>query len=185
MQTDVYPPSEDTYLLAEVLMKQSLQGKRVLEVGCGSGFLAALAAAKGAEVTAVDVDENAVQAAKALLKKEGKSAEIFQSDLFESVKGKFDLIIFNPPYLPDSDGEAAFASPQWSGGPSGRVVIERFVSEAGKFLNTGGKVLLLISSLTEESEVISFFHSRKFEARVIARKKLDWEELIVIEASAK
>ncbi|WP_276968596.1 methyltransferase domain-containing protein, partial [Metallibacterium scheffleri] len=48
----VYPPSEDTYLLLESLTP----GKKVLEIGCGSGLLSVYCAALGSEVTAVDIN---------------------------------------------------------------------------------------------------------------------------------
>jgi len=183
---DVYAPAEDTFLLAEVLQKENFAGKSVLEIGCGSGFLTKLMAEKKAIVTAVDINPAAVEATKKLLSEKKLVAHVFQSDLFDKVSGKFDLIVFNPPYLPENEEDKIVGSDvRYSGGRSGREIIERFVKESANHLKNNGKVLLLISSVTGENEIKELFELSGFITSVRARKKIDWEELIVLEAVRK
>ena len=172
----VYYPREDSLLLAKALENESLK-KKVLEIGCGSGFLSIVMAKKGAEVTAVDGSKDAVEATRLNAKKNDVSLTCFGSDLFSSVTSKFDLIVFNPPYLPDESNDATY-----SGGKTGRKVIEKFIKQVKEYLNKNGRVLLLISSLTGEKEVLSLFHACGFKTKIVTREKIPWEELMVIEA---
>ena len=181
--SEVYKPSEDTFLLAEVLKHEQLAEKDVLEIGCGSGFLTAVTAERGANVTAIDINSAAIDATKKLLVNRKLTAHVFLSDLFENVQGKFDLILFNSPYLPENEEDKlAGKDIRYSGGHTGRKVIEKFIVQSKKHLKIGGKILLLISSLTDERKVIEFFEGRGFICRPIANKKIEWEELLVLEA---
>jgi len=183
---DVYSPAEDTFLLADVLEREQLTGRAVLEIGCGSGYLTKIMAERKANVTAIDINPAAVEATKKLLSVEKSSVHIVQSDLFVKVRGKFDLIVFNPPYLPEGDGDKiAGSDTRYSGGRSGRKTIERFVIDCAAHMSEGGKALILISSLTGERAVCSLFEENGFAVHVIARKKVPWEELIVIEARCR
>ena len=173
----VYYPREDSLLLAKILEKENLAAKKVLEIGCGSGFLAILMTKKGAIVSAIDISDEAVKVTNQNAKTNGTALTCFQSNLFSAVTSKFDLIIFNPPYLPDESNDATY-----SGGKTGRKVIEKFIENTKDFLERDGKILLLISSLTGENEVIPLFHTYSFKTKVIAREKIPWEELMVIEA---
>lgn len=183
---EVYAPAEDTFLLADVLANAQLAGKAVLEIGCGSGYLTKIIAEKRATVTAVDINPAAVEATKNLLKENKLIANVFISDLFESVDGEFDLIVFNPPYLPENeDDEVAGSDIRYSGGRSGREIIERFVKESANHLVAGGKIMILISTLTGERETIALFEKFGFITRPIAHKKISWEELILLEAKPR
>ncbi len=97
---DIYEPAEDSYLL-EKHVREEAYG-RVLDVGTGSGIqaLAAASNSKVRDVTAVDVNPEAVSS----LKGKNRKITVKQSDLFENVTGKFNIIIFNPPYLPQDKG---------------------------------------------------------------------------------
>jgi len=180
----VYYPREDSLLLAKALENTELKDKRSMEIGCGSGFLSIVMARRNANVTAVDISENAVNASNDNAKKNAVALTCFQSDLFSAVTGKFDLIVFNPPYLPEDD-EAKYLGTekqQLYGGGGGREVIQEFISQSASHLAEGGRLLLLISSLTGEKEVTGLFHTSGFKAKVVAREKIQWEELMVIEA---
>ncbi len=172
----VYYPREDSLLLAKVTENLHLKNKKILDMGCGSGFLAILLA-KSNRVIAADIDEEAIKTTEENARKNKAGIRTIKSDLFSSVKEKFDIIILNPPYLPDESDDKTY-----SGGMSGRNTIEKFIKEAKNYLNKSGKMLLLISSLTGEKEVLELFERNGFSARVAAREKIPWEELIVIEA---
>lgn len=143
----VYPPSEDTLLLLECL--EDVEGRSVLEMGCGTGIIALHCASAGAEVTAVDVNPRAVACARANAERNGMSVKVLLSDLFQEVQGRFEVILFNPPYLPGEARECIDLS--WAGGQDGVAVLARFLSAARGHLSPGGSIYLLLSSLMDEA----------------------------------
>lgn len=138
----IYQPEEDSYLLKKIVRTES-KGKRVLDVGCGSGIQAEAAKKAGAKsVIAVDINKEIVKYCKK------KGINCIESDLFEKVNSKFDLIVFNPPYLPLDEREDLESSRVTSGGKKGDEIIARFLGEVGDYLDDGGKILMVVSSLT-------------------------------------
>lgn len=90
-----------TKLFVDYLQTLSLEKKRVLELGCGSGLMAVFAAKQGALVTATDINPVALKYLKKSAEKNGVAISILYSDLFEELKGQvFDFILINPPYYP-------------------------------------------------------------------------------------
>ncbi len=102
----VYEPAEDSFLLADAALEEAEPGMRVLEIGAGSGFVSAVLRAniKGIRVFATEINPHAALCAKA------NGVEVIRTDLFKCIKPGnrgvfFDLILFNPPYLPTSEDE--------------------------------------------------------------------------------
>lgn len=176
----IYEPGEDSELIAKVIESLDLSGKTVLEIGCGCGFLAILTAKAGAHVTAVDIDENAVEITITNANANGVLIKVIKSDLFSNISGIFDLIVFNPPYLPVEDNEQ---DNTYAGGETGRETIKQFIESVGNYLVPGGIILLVISSLTGEKKTTELFEKHGLHAEAIAREKIPWEELIVIQAA--
>ncbi len=177
----VYEPREDSFILAEEVKKYS-KG-RVLDMGTGSGLQAVLASYKAEKVLAVDINEKTLEKAKENAKSNKiKNIEFLKSDLFEKVEGKFDLIIFNPPYLPEKRGLYE-DSEQWAGGENGRELIEKFAKELGKHLKENGISLTVISSLTGPKEVKNIFNELNFRVELLNKKKIPWEKLYVLKIS--
>ncbi len=182
---NVYRPAEDTFLLAENLPVE--EGDVVLDMGTGCGILGIIAAKKARRVVAVDVNPYAVQCARinAKFNHVSEKMDIRQGDLFEPLKEdeKFDVIIFNPPYLPSkADNQKAWIEKAWTGGPAGRDVIDRFLSEVPSNLKKGGRILLAQSSLSNPDRTIEKLENAGFCAKVIAEKKVAFEAIVVIEA---
>ena len=98
-----YEPREDTFLMLEPLADLPLQGLRVLDVGTGSGILAAYCANKRADVTASDIDAGAIEELKSLAGRLGITLKLISCDLFSKIDDHFDIIVFNPPYLPSHE----------------------------------------------------------------------------------
>lgn len=169
----VYPPKEDTFLLLDSL--SDVQGKRVLEMGCGSGIIALHCAKAGAEVTAVDADPKAVVCARANAERNGLELDVIVSDLFLDVDGEFDVIIFNPPYLPDGIGGGIERS--WAGGEDGVRVLERFLKDAPAHLASGGCIYVLLSSMMHDAALQCALS--QFMRDRLGSKKLFFEELWV------
>ena len=178
----VYYPEEDSILMAKTLENMKLGGK-CLEIGCGSGLLSIIMARQG-DVTAADISPAAVECTKSNAALNKVNLHVLESDLFANVSGKFDVIVFNPPYLPEGvDSKHLGKGRGQLIGRTGREAIEKFISHAGKRLNKGGKILLLISSLTGEKEVLDLFQRNGFKAKIVSREKIPWEELMVMEAN--
>jgi len=109
-----------------------------------------------------------------------------QADLLTAfeMNARFDLILFNAPYLPAAEHEAeTWIGRSWAGGVNGRRVIDRFISQTQLHLNASGRVLLMQSTLANVEETICKFGERKLKARVKAERKLAFfETLTLIEA---
>lgn len=179
MQPDpaqVYTPAEDTFLLLAAAQEEVRQDDRVLEIGTGSGYIARQLAASAGSITATDINPHAT----ALL--QGQGIDVLRADLFEGIRGPFDLILFNPPYLPTRAEERMNDWLEYAldGGGSGRDVIARFLAGAGRVLAPGGRILLLISSLTGIDAVTGLAFSHGFSATVIREQVVEDERLYVI-----
>ncbi|MBM3200144.1 methyltransferase [Candidatus Woesearchaeota archaeon] len=165
----IYEPAEDSLLLQKHVKKYA-KGK-VLDLGSGSGIQALTALKKTKDVLAVDINPKAVDT----LREKGLKAEV--SDLFSNVKEKFDLIIFNPPYLPRDDEEPEDSAVITTGGKEGYEVIERFLQHAKKFLTSEGRILLVCSSLTGDVEKLFKKYSYRFKK--LEEEKIFFERLFV------
>ncbi len=179
----VYEPAEDSFLLAEAAFKEAKPGMHILEVGTGSGFVSAvlLANLKDISLVATEINPHAARCAKA------NGVEVIRTDLFRGINPVnpeilFDLILFNPPYLPTSREERV---PGWlnyafDGGISGRETLDRFLDEVRNYLRPGGKILVLISSITGLGDVKDKMEKLGFAVDIVERKKVSFEELLVV-----
>lgn len=175
----VYEPREDSLLLAAALEKilENKNNKTFLEIGCGSGLLSIIAAKHGYEVLAADINPAAVECTKRNAELNGVKVEPMQSDLFQNIPiKKFDLIVFNPPYLPEEQNAENRA---WAGGKN-LEVIKEFIKNAKRYLNDNGKVLVVISSLSNPENMLKEFADNAFDAKIVAEQKIPWEKLLVI-----
>ena len=172
----IYFPAEDSELLAGVIETRDMKGKKVLDMGTGSGFLAILMAKNMAAVTAADFD---IKCAKNNAEKNNTGVKFVRSDMFEKINGIYDLVVFNPPYLP-AERNAVYMD--LDGGETGRDVIERFAAGAKAHMERNGEILIVFSSITGENGVRKIFRNNGFKTRICKRGKIDWEELIVMKA---
>ncbi|MFH2106076.1 MAG: HemK2/MTQ2 family protein methyltransferase [Candidatus Micrarchaeota archaeon] len=183
----VYEPAEDTYLLEK--HARNLKG-RVLEIGCGSGYVAISNAKNNPdnEVIGVDINKEAVRNAIHNAKKNNvMNAHFFYSNLFSKVKGKFDAIFFNPPYLPTekSDKVKGELNKAFDGGKDGRLVLDRFLSKFDKYLKKDGTLLLVQSSLNNKDKSIQILSKKGFKADVIDQQSFFFETLFVLRSEKK
>ena len=171
----IYTPREDSFLL-ERFVKELVKGRNVLDVGCGSGIQIKAVLKGGAKsVAGIDVDERSLAFCK------GKGLSVLKSDLFENVKRRFDLIVFNPPYLPDDKREDSTSKKATTGGKKGDEIIVRFLSEVGEHLEKEGIVLLVVSSLTPKEEIERVMKKEGFRKRILCCERFFMESLEVWE----
>ena len=174
---DVYQPAEDSHLLATAAREAVGPGERALDVGTGSGYVAEALADAGANVVASDLNPGACEQAR------DRGIDAVRGDLVTPFRDDaFDLVTFNPPYLPtpperewDDWMERAL-----SGGADGRAVVDPFLDGVGRVLAPAGRVLLLVSSLTDVAAVRAFARERGFRGDVVAEEKHPYDRLVVL-----
>lgn len=160
---------------------------RILDMGCGCGIISLACAKANPEsiILGVDKNPNAVENAENNAKRNGiKNTGFAQSDLFSNVKGTFDAIIFNPPYLPTAEREKLRGNLNlaFDGGRSGREVTDRFLAQFPKFLKKGGTLLMVESSLAGIEKTIAKLEKMGFGAKVVEEERFFFEKIVVIEA---
>jgi release factor glutamine methyltransferase len=179
LDSPVYDPAEDSRLLAETASERLGAGDVALDVGTGSGYVAATVAAEtGATVHGCDVNPHACRRAR------DAGVPVVRTDLVSGFRdGAFDWVLFNPPYLPtppevegDDWMEAAL-----SGGEDGRRVVNPFLDSVGRVLAPGGRVLLLVSSLTGLEEVAGRAAANGLATARVAEESFPFERLVVLE----
>ena len=104
---NVLIPRFETELLIEKTINYSkILGDKldILDIGTGSGAIAiTLAKHLNSNVLATDISEEALKIAKKNAEKNNVNIDIKQSDIFQNIKGKFDIIISNPPYIAENE----------------------------------------------------------------------------------
>jgi len=173
--SQVYRPEADTYLLLDAAIAEVKPGDRVLEVGTGSGMIAA-ELANLAMTVATDINPHAVLSAR----KAG--VEVVRCNLCDAIRGPFDLILFNPPYLPTEPHERIDDWLEYAldGGKTGRETIARFAVGIGRVLAPRGNILLLVSSLTGPGETARLFEGLGYSVGQVRRERVEDEFLSVL-----
>jgi len=87
-----------TTLLIEYLSDAPLKSCSFLELGCGTGLISIVAAKKGAEVWASDINPLALKNGELNAQQNGVKINFIHSDLFDDIDNTFDWIVVNPPY---------------------------------------------------------------------------------------
>lgn len=150
---DVLIPRQDTETLVEEVMRYLHDGMSILDMCTGSGciLLSLLHYSNDCAGTGCDISEKALAVAEENARKLSLEAVFLQSDLFENIKGKYDVIVSNPPYIPTEviatlmeevrDHEPVTAL---DGRADGLYFYRRIMKEAGNFLYPGGMLFFEI-----------------------------------------
>ena len=151
-------PRQDTEILVEEVLKELHDGMRVLDMCTGSGciLLSLLHYSNDCEGLGVDLSAEALEVAgrnvlKVLTPEKAEHAHFLQSDLFEKVEGKFEIIVSNPPYIASAEVEKLMPEvrdhePRMAldGTEDGLYFYRRIIEEAGKHLVSSGMLFFAI-----------------------------------------
>ena len=181
---NVYVPAEDSYLLADnLLVKEDMS---VLEIGTGSGIVAMYASRLSNKITVTDINFDACELARKNFKDNNiEGVEILFGNLFEVVKNrKFDIILFNTPYLPTENDEVIDDNLNYAfdGGLNGRKVIDLFLNEVKNHLNDGGIVQMIQSSLSDVEKTLNILDEKGFIAEIATSEHFFFEDIVLINA---
>lgn len=187
----IYHSSDDSYLLSETIkdyLRNKLNNKKVdktikiLDMGSGSGIQAQTCKDLGFNnILTADINPEAVEQ----LKQQGFNS--IKTDLFSNIsksnnnQNKFDLILFNPPYLPEDKREPEDSRLNTTAGKKGYEIIIKFLEQAKSYLKEDGAILLLFSSLSQPNVIIKKANDLGYKLKLLSSKKLFFEELFVYE----
>ncbi len=177
----VYYPREDSFLLLEAVKSEIHEGFRVLEVGTGSGFICS-SINNLKYVFATEINPHAALVSY----KAGVS--VVRCNLMDALKGRFDLILFNPPYIPTRPEERISDWLEYAldGGEDGLEVAREFLIGAGSHLSKIGRILILISSRNIFDKCHQMFTDYGYDYELVTRCFCeDMEELQVYKLTPK
>ncbi len=165
-----YEPAEDTFFLADHI--QNERGQSALEIGTGSGYLTKILEKNFELVVATDIDHTTIST----------QDEKIQNGICcvsaDALGAQFDLVVCNLPYLPSEK----ITDRTVDGGKEGLEIPIQIIKSAKYRLKPGGKMLYLTSSLANYTKLMRETELLGFDVRVLAKKKLFFEELILVEA---
>jgi len=174
----VYQPAEDSRLLAETVVEQIDGDVRVLDVGTGSGYVAArLREETGAAVVGSDLNPEACRQAR------DAGVPVVRADMFTPFRADvYDVVVCNPPYLPTPPDREwdDWMERALSGGEDGRAVVDPFLDGVGRVLRPDGEAYLLISTLTGPEAVREFAAERGLDSEIVAEESHPFEKLLVV-----
>jgi HemK-related putative methylase len=198
---NVYSPSDDSFLILDFIRNNISQEffdeipikdiKTILDLGTGTGIVAIYLEQLGifqSQVYASDILLNAIKCAQMNEKRNNIENKIkyIHSDLFENfpnhLKNSFDIIIFNPPYLPSIErNEKKSIDHSWDGGIDGLKILFNFFSQVKMYLNLQKKchVYYVCSSKTNLNELYKFIKEKGFKNKVLAKQHIFFEDIFL------
>ncbi|MET7932294.1 methyltransferase [Streptomyces sp. NPDC005322] len=167
---EVQPVTAMSDLLGEAVLAEARESDRVLDMGTGSGVNAVLAAATSRQVVAVDINPHAIAATRANAERNGVAdrIDVRYSDVFSAVDGRFDLIVFDPPFrwFPARDLlEAATTDENY-------CAMTTFFRSVRRHLSPGGRVLVFFGSSGDLTYLRRLVAEQGFRSVVVAERAL-------------
>ncbi|HAX41055.1 MAG TPA: peptide chain release factor N(5)-glutamine methyltransferase [Bryobacteraceae bacterium] len=165
VSAEVLIPRPETEHVVERAAAVAREARRVLDIGTGSGALAVtLALEQGRElVVATDISAGALRVARENARRLGALVRLVRTDLAAGLGGAFDLIVSNPPYIPESEiAHLQHEVRDWeprvalAGGADGAEPYRRIVPEAERLLRPGGWLIFEIGFQIEAAVRAAF-----------------------------
>lgn len=165
---EVMPLTPVSELLGGAVLDEVRVGDRVLDMGTGSGVNAVLAAAEAESVLAVDINPKALEAARDNARRNDVAdrIEVRHSDVFSDVDGRFDLIVFDPPFRwfrPRTVFESAMTDENYG-------AMTRFFLGARDHLTDNGRMLIFFGTSGDLDYLTSLADETGFDRTVVARR---------------
>ena len=169
LKNEEYPPSEDTFFIADNIENE--KGNFALDVGSGSGYLTKLLSKNFSFVVGTDINFNVLK------NQTYKTENIVCCNGSDALKIKFDFIVCNLPYLA-TDTIIDIAT---DGGEEGFEIPKKIFDSVINNIAENGKFIFVTSSLSNYQKLIEYTQKLGLKTRIMAKKKLFFEELILIE----
>lgn len=176
---EVFPPhlTFSTKILLDFIEALDLQNKNFLELGCGSGVISILAAKKGANVVATDINNTALKYLKKNAKNNQVNLSILYSDLFENLNNHtFDFIIINPPYFSKSPKNIKEIA--WFCGEKFEYFTELF-SQLEKFRKNHKEIFMILSEDCDIDTIKGIASKNNFVFHIDSEKKVMKENHLI------
>lgn len=168
-----------TRILLQYIIALTLQGKRFLELGAGSGLISIHAAKKGAIVTATDISPVAIECLRRNGGQNKVKIDTIQSNLFADIPGQlFDVIAINPPYY--KKDPQTMADHAWYCGENGEYFQQLF-SNLARYIHKNSVVLMVLSEDCDIDMIREMASNNGFNMKVKVRKRSAWEYLYIYE----
>ena len=204
---DVYYPLDDTYLVLDHFDTQEFhdtlmnfnnqETKHILDMGCGTGILGYCAAymaqtilkTPNIRLTFVDINPKAIKATKKLIETNEYLSDLiqiqyYQSNLFDEISNQhFDLILFNPPYLPQDEEIQTLKLIDHAlyGGSDGISVLIAFFEQVSEYINPKSVIFFVASSLGAIDQLVPKL-SLTYTVEKIQNVHLFFEDIILFRA---
>ena len=170
LRDEEYSPAEDTFFIADYIEKE--KGFSALDVGSGSGYLTKLLSENFTFVVGTDINF-------IVLKNQTYSTKnLVCCNCSDALKLEFDLIVCNLPYLATDE----ILDAATDGGKDGFEIPKKIFDSIHKNIKIGGKFLFVTSSLSDYQKLMDYAQKLGLSPRILAKKKLFFEELILVEA---
>jgi release factor glutamine methyltransferase len=158
-----------THLLLNQLKNLSLDNKKFLEPGAGSGFLSVYAAKQGAKVTATDINPVAVKCIKENSLRNNVRINVIESDVFDNLSPQpFDIIAINPPYYKkDAESHADYA---WNCGQNGEYFF-KFFTQLKNYIHPATIILMVLCDSCDANMIESIARESGFIMKTIFVKQ--------------
>ena len=170
----MYKPNLDSYLLIDSI--KNYFGHSALEIGTGSGIVSEFLSRYFKNVVSTDIDFNSLLYCKI---NTNSKINLICCDATKAIYSKFDLIVSNPPYLPNDP----FYDKTIHGGITGIEKTIHFIESGITNLKKDGYIILIVSSLSGTLKLDDFIYKKKLHKKIINKKKLFSETLYVYELS--
>jgi release factor glutamine methyltransferase len=170
----MYKPNLDSFLLIDSI--KNYFGYSALEIGTGSGIVSQFLSRYFKNVVATDIDFKSLLYCKT---NTNSKITLICCDATTAISGKFDLIVSNPPYLPNDP----FYDIALHGGITGIEKTIHFIESGITNLKKHGYIILIVSSLSDILKLDNFIFKKKLQKKIINKKKLFAETLYVYELS--
>jgi release factor glutamine methyltransferase len=170
LKNEEYPPSEDTFFIAENIENE--KGEYALDIGSGSGYLTKLLSANFSLVVGTDINCKVLQQQSSY-----KTKNLICCNGSDALGIKFDFIVCNLPYLA-TDEILDIAT---DGGAEGFEIPKKIFDSVLNNLKEDGRFIFVTSSLSNYQKLLDYFQKLGMKTTIIAKKKLFFEELILVE----